>query len=115
MGQVLFTSEEPHEWPAPQCDMVADCAAQHRVAGLERVQDRPQRDRTLDLEPHLAVHTRERPQMNREPDSYHVKRSRFPDGRDHDGAPARFDVTLQMEDLLPGAQHELAIFNGHGE
>jgi hypothetical protein len=45
----------------------------------------------------------------------YTDRSRFPDSGDHDRAPARFDVALQMEDLLPGAQYDLAIFNGHGE
>src|ERR1039458_8994267 len=35
--------------------------------------------------------------------------------RDCNGAPARFDVALQMKDLLPCAQQEFGIPNGHGE
>ena len=52
-------------------DVVADRPAQHRIAGLERVEDRALRDRALDLELHLAVDARQRPQMRREHDSDH--------------------------------------------
>ena len=52
-------------------DVVADRPAQHRIAGLERVEDRALRDRTLDVELHLAVDARQRPQMRRKHDSDH--------------------------------------------
>ena len=50
MRQVLLTGEEPDERPPLLCDVVADRSAQHRIAGLERVEDRALRDLTLDLE-----------------------------------------------------------------
>src|SRR5256885_16179302 len=40
----------------------------HRIAGLERVEDRARRGDTLDVELHLSVDVRERPQMRREHD-----------------------------------------------
>ena len=52
-------------------DVVADRPAQHRIAGLERVEDRALRDRALDLELHLAVDVRQRPQMRRKHHSDH--------------------------------------------
>ena len=55
MGQVLLAGEEPQERPAPLGDVVADRPAQHRIAGLERVEDRALRGRALDAELHLAV------------------------------------------------------------
>src|SRR5438045_439727 len=66
MGQVLFAGEEPHERPSLQRDLIADRPAQHRIAGLERVEDRALRGRTLDVELHLAVDVRQLPQMCRE-------------------------------------------------
>src|ERR1700720_2141874 len=72
MGQILFAGEEPQERSAPLRDVVADRAAQRRIAGLERVEDRALRGLTLDVELHLAVDLRQRPQMCREYDSDHV-------------------------------------------
>ena len=46
-------------------DVVADRAAQHRVAGLERVENRALRDVTLDFELYLTVDVRELAQMGR--------------------------------------------------
>src|SRR5216110_2930010 len=40
--------------------------AQHRIGGLERIEDRPLRRSAVDVELHLAVDARERPQMRRE-------------------------------------------------
>src|SRR2546426_5700681 len=71
VGQILLAGEEPHERPALVRDVVADRPAQHRVAGLERVEDRALRGLTLDVELHLAVDARERPQMRREHDAEH--------------------------------------------
>src|SRR5216117_4082310 len=47
VGHILLAGEEPHERPAPLRDVVADSPAQHRIAGLERVEDRALRDRTF--------------------------------------------------------------------
>src|SRR5437773_3397892 len=68
VGEILLAGEEPHERPALLRDVVADRPAQHRIAGLERVEDRARRGDTLDVELHLTVDVRERPQMRREHD-----------------------------------------------
>src|SRR6266704_5311405 len=66
VGQILLAGEEPQERPAPLREVVADRPAQHRIAGLERVEDRALRDPTLDVELHLAVDVRQLPQVCRE-------------------------------------------------
>jgi hypothetical protein len=71
MGQIFFAGEKPHERPALLCHVVTDGSAQHRIARLERVEDRALRDRTLKLELHLAIATRQHPQMGWEIDSDH--------------------------------------------
>src|SRR3954452_1789809 len=71
MGEVPGAGEEPQERPALARGVVADRPAQHRVAGLERVEDRALRGRNRDGEPHLAVDVRQRPQVRREDDSDH--------------------------------------------
>src|SRR5262249_2731030 len=50
---------------------IADRPAQHRIAGLERVEDRALCGLTLDVELYLAVDVRQRPQMCREDDADH--------------------------------------------
>src|SRR5262249_12579331 len=55
VGQVLRAGEEPQHRPALLRDVVADCPAQHRVAGLECVEDRALRGPALDGEYYLAV------------------------------------------------------------
>lgn len=52
-------------------NVVADRAAQHRIAGFERVEDRALRKLPLNVERHLAVDTRERPQMRWQHDADH--------------------------------------------
>src|SRR5437899_12059840 len=71
MGQILLTGEEAQERPALLRDVVADGAAQHGIAGLERVEDRALRDLALDLEHQLAADVRQVSQMWREYDSDH--------------------------------------------
>jgi len=71
VGQILLAGEEPHERSALLRDMVADRPAQHRIPGLERVEDRALRSRALNLKLYLAVDARQRPQMCREHDSDH--------------------------------------------
>ena len=44
---------------------------QHRIAGLERVEDRALRDRAVDVELHFAVDVRQGSQMIREDDADH--------------------------------------------
>src|SRR6516165_9300306 len=71
MGQILLAGEEPQEGPALLCNVVADRPTQHRVAGLERVEDRALRNLAVDVELHLAIDARQRSQMHREHDSDH--------------------------------------------
>src|SRR5258705_2472567 len=71
VGQVLLAGEEAEERPALLREVVADRPAQHRIGGLERVEHRALRDRPRDLELHLAVHARERPEMGRQHDPDH--------------------------------------------
>src|SRR2546425_11777634 len=71
MGKILLAGEEPQERTALLRDLIADRPAQHRVAGLERVEHRALRGLTLDLELHLAADARQRSQMCREYDSDH--------------------------------------------
>jgi len=61
VGQVLLAREEAHEGAPVLRRPVADRAAQHRVARLERVEDGPLGDRSLDDEGHLAVDAPENP------------------------------------------------------
>ena len=63
VGQILAAGEEPHECSAPLRDVIADRPAQHRIAGLQRVEDGTLRDLTLDVELHVAVDLRELAQM----------------------------------------------------
>src|SRR2546426_5479397 len=71
VGQILLAGEDPHERSALLREVIADRPAQHRIAGLERVEDRALRGLTLDVERHLAVDVRQRPQMCRKHDSDH--------------------------------------------
>src|SRR6266508_127037 len=63
VGEVLLAGEESHERSALLRDVVANRPAQHGIAGFERVEHRALRDLTADVELHLAVDVRERPQM----------------------------------------------------
>ena len=71
MRQIFLAGKEPQERPALLGDVVADGAAQHWIAGFERVEDRALRDSTLDLKLHLAADVRQRPQMLRQYDADH--------------------------------------------
>jgi len=71
MGQVLRAGEESHVRAALLRGMVADRPAQHRVAGLKRVEKRALRCLTLDVEANFAIDMRELPQVRRERNSDH--------------------------------------------
>ena len=71
VGQVLLAGEEPHERPALLRDVVADRPAQHRIAGLERVEDRALRDRPSTSSSTSPSDARQRPQMCGQHDSDH--------------------------------------------
>src|ERR1700738_4329251 len=63
MREILLAGEEPQEGPALLRDVIADRAAQHRIARFNRVHDRALRHRSLDIDLHLAGHVRQPPQM----------------------------------------------------
>src|SRR5262249_13857604 len=71
MGQVLGTGEEPQHRPALPGDVVADRAAEHRIAGLQRGGDPALRDRAVEGELDLAIDVGQRPQMIRKDHSDH--------------------------------------------
>src|SRR6266478_5550824 len=68
---VFLASEEAQERTALLRDVIADRAAQHRILGLEGVEHRALRDRTVDVELHLRTDARQRPQMSGEYDADH--------------------------------------------
>src|SRR5712691_9706567 len=63
VGQVPLARKESQEWPSLRGDVVADRAAQHGIAGLERVEHRAPSDPARDVELHLALDLRQRPQV----------------------------------------------------
>jgi hypothetical protein len=71
MGQILLAGKEAQERPTLLRDLVADRPAQHGIAGLKRVEDRPQRDRAVELKFYFAADVRQRPEMLRDYDSDH--------------------------------------------
>src|SRR4029077_14061643 len=62
---------EPQERAALERNVVANRAAQHRVPGLERVEDGRARDRAADVELHLVANVRQSAQVRREDDAHH--------------------------------------------
>lgn len=68
---ILFACEEAHETPPLLRDVVADCPAQHWIAGLECVEDRTLSDLALDVERHFATDARQRPEVRRQYDPDH--------------------------------------------
>jgi len=72
MRQVLLAGEKPQVRPALLRDVVADRPAQHRIAGLNRVEDQAQRGLAFDLDFHVAVNTCQGSQVLREHNSDHI-------------------------------------------
>jgi len=71
MGEILLASEEADERSAVFRHVIADCPAQHRIAGLQCVEHRSHRKWAGDIQRDFAVRSREGSQMCREHDSYH--------------------------------------------
>jgi hypothetical protein len=69
--QILLAGEEAQERPPLLRDLVADRPAQHGIAGLERVEGRPQRDRAVELKFYFVADVRQRSEMLRDYDSDH--------------------------------------------
>jgi hypothetical protein len=72
MGQIFFAGEEAQERPALLRDLIANSAAQHGIAGFQRVQHRALRHWSFDFNLHLNVDVRQSSQMLRQCDSDHV-------------------------------------------
>ena len=71
MGQILLAGEETQERPTLLRGLVANRPAQHGIASLERVDDRPQRDQAVELKFYFAAGVRQRSEMLRDYDSDH--------------------------------------------
>ena len=57
MRQIFFAGEESQERPALLRDVIADCAAEHRILGLKRVEYRPLCDLAFDIHVDIAGHS----------------------------------------------------------
>jgi hypothetical protein len=71
MRKIFLAGEEPQERPPLLRAVIADGAAQHGIAGLECVEDRTLRDRTLDFELDLTADVRQCTKVLRKFDSNH--------------------------------------------
>jgi hypothetical protein len=71
VGEVLFAGEEADERAALLGDVVADCAAEHGVAGLEGVEGGAQGGGAGDVKMHLAVDVGQDAQVLGEDDADH--------------------------------------------
>ncbi len=71
MRKVLFAGKEPDEGAATFRRRVADRAPEHRVSGLQRVEDKPHSRGGLDVKLDLASDTRERAQVVGQDDADH--------------------------------------------
>src|SRR5262249_2426468 len=70
---IMLAGKVTHEGSALLRDMVADRPAQHRITGLDRVEDGALGDCTLDLELHLCICACQRSQMGRQYNSDHSR------------------------------------------
>src|ERR1700680_4651429 len=71
MREILLAGEEPHKRAPLLRNLIAQGAAQHRIAGLKRIEHRSLRDRAVNLELHLTIDLRQRPKVPRQLDSDH--------------------------------------------
>ena len=67
--EILLAREEPYERAAPPSRVVTYGAPQHRIGGLQCVEDGALRDRALHVERDLVADVRKRPQMVRKHDA----------------------------------------------
>src|SRR5258706_3392570 len=66
MREIPRASEESQKGPALCGDVIADRAAQRGIASLERIEKGPARDPPCDVQRHLGVDARQRPQVCRQ-------------------------------------------------
>lgn len=69
--EILFACEEPHERPAGERLLVADRAAERRIARFERVEEGALCGRPLEIELHLVADACQRLQMLRKDHAHH--------------------------------------------
>lgn len=69
MRQIFFAGEESQKRPALLRDVVADRPPEHWITRLQCIKDRTERHRTLNIELHLVVDSRQSSQMVRKHDS----------------------------------------------
>ncbi len=63
MRKIFLACEEAQKRPPLLRHLIPNRAAQHGIAGFQRVQHRALRDRTFDLNLHFAANTSQRSQM----------------------------------------------------
>src|SRR5260370_10447459 len=63
--KIFFARKEPQKWATLLRDVIANGAAHHRIAGLERIDHRALRGGTRDFELHLTLDARQSAQMCR--------------------------------------------------
>jgi hypothetical protein len=71
MGPVFLAGEKPHERPSLSRSVIPERASERWIGTLQRVENRAQRGRAVDLQLHLAIHARQYPQMCRQHYSDH--------------------------------------------
>src|SRR4030066_823030 len=79
VGQILLAGEQAQGRPSYLGDVIANRAAQHGIARLQHVQDRPLRGRTIDLPRPLRLDLRQVSPMVRQHDSYQSSAWTSPD------------------------------------
>jgi hypothetical protein len=71
VGEVFGAGEEAEEWAALEGIVIADCAAEHGIAGFEFIEDRAESGRSGEFERDLAVHVSQCAEMGGENDANH--------------------------------------------
>src|SRR6478609_8088863 len=69
--EILLAGEEADKGPPLLRDLIADRAAKHRVLGLDGVENRTLRDRTVDRERQLPIDARHDLEIGRQNDADH--------------------------------------------
>jgi hypothetical protein len=72
VGQILLAREKAQKWAALLCDMVADCASEHRISPFKRVQHRALRYWDGHFECHFTADLGQISQMKGKDDADHM-------------------------------------------
>src|SRR5437773_12136762 len=71
MRYILPEREEPNEWPAQLSNVIAHCAAEHRITSFERVEYCTLGHGSRNIQLYFAVNPRQRAQMGRQYNANH--------------------------------------------